>query len=188
LLNVYNNILWGNSASGSGADVYLTGTGQKKLFMFNDANGMYGVWDNSLPLLNVNPQFFDPVNGDYHLQTTSLCANCGTNNASFLPLTDLDGNLRTNSAGQVDLGCYEFNKSATHPADTNADFFISSAEYSAYAAAWKAGQVWTNGPNPGPNPIPANYATRAGYLMTNGGTYTNDGSARPTNWKLPVSQ
>ena len=58
-------------------------------------------------------------------------------------------------------------------------------EYNAYAAAWKAGQTWTNAPNSAPNPIPipANYVTRAGYLMTNGGAYYNDGSARPTNWK-----
>jgi hypothetical protein len=86
----------------------------------------------------------------------------------------------------VDLGCYEFNTTATHPADTNAVFTISAGEYSAYAAAWKAGQIWTNAPGSAPNPapIPANYVTRAGYLLTNGGAYHNDGSARPTNWKL----
>ena len=178
LLNVYNNIIWGNSATGNGADVYLVGTGQKKLLMYNDANGMYGVWDNALPLLNVDPKFFDAVNGDYHLQTNSPCLNYGTN-GTFLPLTDLDGNTRTNNAGQVDLGCYEFNNTAAHPADANTNFVITAAEYANYAAAWKAGQSWTNGPNP----IPADYVTRAGYLMTNSGTYHNDGSARPTNWK-----
>jgi hypothetical protein len=26
--------------------------------------------------------------------------------------------------------------------------------------------------------------TRAGYLMTNGGSYYNAGSARPLNWRL----
>ena len=61
---------------------------------------------------------------------------------------------------------------------------MAADEFQAYAAAWKAGQAWTNGPNPGPNPVWANYVTRAGYLaFTNGGAYTNDGSARPTNWK-----
>jgi len=62
----------------------------------------------------------------------------------------------------------------------NGDFVITPAEYAAYAAAWQNGQTWTNGPNP----IPANYVTRAGYLMTNGGAYYNSGSARPVNWKL----
>ena len=183
LLNVFNNIIWGNTANGNGADVYLTGSGSSKLFMYNDANGMYGVWNNALPQLNVDPKFVNPVNtiyGDFHLQTNSPCANVGTNGVAFLPLTDLDGNARTNSAGQVDLGCYEFNNTAAHPADTDTNFIITAAEYSAYAVAWKAGQSWTNGPNP----ISANYVTRAGYLMTNGGAYHNDGSARPVNWKV----
>ena len=181
LLNVFNNIIWGNSLSGggSGSDVYVAGSGQTKLFMYNDANGMSGTWNNALPQLNLDPKFFDAVNGDFHLQTSSPCANVGTN-GTFLPLTDLDGNARTNSAGRVDLGCYEFNNTATHPADTNASFVITPGEYYAYAAAWKAGQSWTNGPNP----ISADYVTRAGYLMTNGGAYHNDGSARPVNWKV----
>lgn len=189
VLNVFNNIIWGNSANGNGSDVYLSGTGLNKLFKFNDANGLYGVWNDALPQLNVDPRFVNPVNtiyGDYHLKPGSPCMNYGTN-GTFLPPLDLDGNLRTNSAGQVDLGCYEFNITAVHPADTNATFVITAGEYAAYAAAWKAGQAWTNAPPsaPNPNPIPANFVTRAGFLLTNGlnGEYTNDGSARPTNWK-----
>ena len=72
LLNVFNNIIWGNSANGNGSDVYLTGSGLTKLFMFNDANGMYGVWNNALPQLNVDPKFVTrsmTIYGDYHLQT-----------------------------------------------------------------------------------------------------------------------
>lgn len=188
VLNVFNNIIWGNSATGNGSDVYLSGSGASQLFMFNDANGMYGVWNNTLPLTNASPNFFNPISGtvtgDYHLQTNSPCLNYGTN-GTFLPLTDLDGNTRTNSAGQVDLGCYEFNNKAVHPADTNGTFVITAGEYATYAAAWKAGLSWTTAPTNAPNPIPipANYVTRAGYLMTNGGGYYNDGSARPTNWK-----
>lgn len=180
LLNVYNNIIWGNTANGNGGDVWLAGTGKKKLFDFNDADSIYGVWDIALNNIDLSPRFFDPVNGDYHTQTNSPCANAGTNGAPSLPSTDLDGNSRTNSAGLVDMGCYEFNIAATHPADTNASFVITPAEFNAYAAAWQNGQTWTNAPNP----IPANYLTRAGYLMTNGGAYYNSGSARPVNWKL----
>jgi len=184
LLNVYNNIIWGNSAAGNGADVWLAGTGQQKVFLYNDVNNMYGVWDIAQNILNVDPKFFNPVAGDYHLQSTSPCLNYGTNGAPSLPLTDLDGNARTNSGGQVDLGAYEFNTSATHPADTNAAFIITTNEFNAYSAAWKAGLAWTNAPASAPNPIPipANYLTRAGYLLSNGGAYTNNGSARPTNW------
>jgi len=180
LLNVYNNIIWGNTANGNGGDVWLAGTGQKKIFDFNDADSMYGVWDIAQNNIDFSPKFFDPVNGDYHTQSTSPCANAGTSGAPSLPLTDLDGNARTNTAGLVDIGCYEFNTTAAHPADANGDFVISPAEFSAYASAWKNGQTWPSGPNP----IPANYVTRAGYLMTNGGTYYNSGSARPVNWKL----
>ena len=179
LLNVYNNIIWGNSAAGNGVDVWLAGTGQQKLFLYNDVHDMYGVWDIAQNLVDAEPNFFDPVNGDYHLRPGSPCANFGTNGAPYLPATDLEGNARTNNAGLVDLGCYEFNTSATHPADTNAVFVITSDEFNAYAAAWKTGQVWANGPNP----ISADYLTRAGYLMTNGGAYHNDGSMRPVNWK-----
>ena len=178
LLNVYNNIIWGNTANGNGGDVWLTGTGQKKVFDFNDADSIYGVWDIALNNIDLSPQFFDPVNGDYHIQSTSPCKDAGTNGAPSLPATDLDGGPRI-ANGTVDLSCYEFSTAATHPADTDTNWVITAAEFNAYAAAWKAGQTWTNGPNP----IPANYVTRAGYLMTNGGTYHNDGSARPVNWK-----
>ena len=81
ILNVFNNIIWGNTASGNGADVHLAGTGQSKTFRFNDAHDMYGVWDIAVNNLDVSPQFFDPVNGDYHIQSTSPCKDTGTNGA-----------------------------------------------------------------------------------------------------------
>jgi hypothetical protein len=143
---------------------------------------MYGVWDIAQNNIDLAPQFFDPVNGDYHTQIASPCIAAGTTGAPSLPATDLDGTPRVLN-GLVDLGCYEFTTNVTHPADTNGVFVITPAEFSAYAAAWQNGLAWTNGPNPGPNPITADYMTRAGYLMTNGGAYHNDGSARPVNWK-----
>ena len=125
VLNVYNNIIWGNSASGNGADVWLAGTGSKKTFLYNDVHGMYGVWDIAANILDVAPAFFDPVNGDYHLRSTSPCINAGTNGAPSLPAFDLDGNPRTNGTS-VDLGCYEFNNARFHPADVNQDWVISA--------------------------------------------------------------
>ena len=139
---------------------------------------MSGVWDIAVSNIDVSPQFFDPVNGDYHIQSTSPCKEAGTNGAPSLPATDLDGGRRI--VGTVDLGCYEFSTAATHPADTDTNFSLTAAEFNAYAAAWKSGQTWSNTPTV----IPADYVTRAGYLMTNGGTYHNDGSARPVNWKI----
>ena len=178
VLNVDNNIIWGNSATGNGADVWLAGTGSSKKFLNNDAHGMYGVWDIAVNNLDLAPSFFDPVNGDYHLRSTSPCINAGTNGAPSIPPLDLDGNARTNAA-IVDIGAYEFNDTVFHPADLNQDWVITAGEYAAYAAAWKNNQAWPTGPSP----IPADYVTRAGFLQNNGGTYYNDGAGAPLCWK-----
>jgi hypothetical protein len=139
---------------------------------------MYGVWDMALNNQDVSPQFFDPVNGDYHLRRLSPCVNAGTNGAAQLPGVDLDGQPRV-VEGTVDLGCYEFSNSAPHPADVNVDWIISESEYNDYASAWKNDAPWSTGPSP----IPADWVTRAGFLKQNGGKYHNDGSAQPTCWK-----
>jgi hypothetical protein len=143
---------------------------------------MYGVWNIAQNNIDLSPQFFNPISGDYHTQSASPCIAAGTTNVPSMPGTDLDGNPRILN-GLVDMGCYEFTTNVFHPADVTGSWTITAAEFSAYAAAWQNGQSWTNGPNPGPNPITADYVTRAGYLMTNGGAYYNDGSARPVNWK-----
>jgi len=185
---IYNNIFWNNTVTvpGNGGDIYESGS-SPSYFCNNDINDLYGVWTVALNNLNLDPQFFNTLTGDLHLQSTSPCRNAGSNSVPSLPATDLDGNRIPNGSGGVDLGCYMFNNTATHPADTNSAFALTLAEFNAYAAAWKAGQAWTNAPGaaPNPNPIPANYLTRAGYLVTNGGAYYNNGSARPTNWRLP---
>jgi predicted outer membrane repeat protein len=107
VLNVYNNIIISNSASGYGGDVWMGGTGQMKSFVNNDAHDMFGIWDIVENLLDVDPEFVDPAHGDYHLRNTSLCVNAGTNGAPALPATDLDGSPRI-AGGTVDLGAYEF--------------------------------------------------------------------------------
>lgn len=50
---------------------------------------------------------------------------------------------------------------------------ISHNEVTAYGAAWKKGTAWSTPPNP----IPADYITRAGYLWKNGERYDYDLSA-----------
>jgi hypothetical protein len=48
----------------------------------------------------------------------------------------------------------------------------------AYGAAWKKGQGWTEGPAP----IPIGYVTRAGYLWRSGEVYHYDPTADPAVW------
>jgi predicted outer membrane repeat protein len=106
MLDVFNNIIWGNSGA-PGADVWLAGTGEERIFSNNDADGFFGVWDLFENDLDINPQFVDSTNGNYHLVSGSPCINAGDNAAPSLPLTDLEGNPRI-AGGAVDLGCYEF--------------------------------------------------------------------------------
>jgi len=106
VLNVFNNIFWGNSGT-SGADVWVSGIGKKRVFSYNDANGISGVWDLFVNNLDIDPQFVSPTSGDYHLLSTSPCHNAGTIVGLPLPALDLDGNPRIVS-NLIDMGCYQF--------------------------------------------------------------------------------
>jgi hypothetical protein len=174
-----NNVIWNNTASGSGSDVYLAGTGARKEFVNNNASGIAGVWDISVGNIDVAPLFADAANGDYHLTAASPCVNAGTNNAPQLPAVDADGDPRI-AGGRVDMGAYEFLNTDKHPADTNGNWVVEAGEFDAYSDAWRNGRTW--GANS--NAIPASYVTRAGYLKANGGTYHNDGAAKPLRWKV----
>jgi predicted outer membrane repeat protein len=110
-LEVFNNMIWGNSGA-PGADVWLAGTGAERVFSYNDSHDLFGVWDLFENNLDVDPQFVDPANGNYHLQSRSACINAGANGAPSLPATDLDGNPRI-IGGTVDLGCYELGGAPT---------------------------------------------------------------------------
>lgn len=110
ILNVFNNIIWGNYGS-PGADVWLAGTGEERIFSNNDAHDLFGIWDLFEDNLDVDPQFVALATGDYHLQNGSSCLDAGTTAAPFLPAVDLEGNPRTVD-GTVDLGCYELSAPA----------------------------------------------------------------------------
>jgi hypothetical protein len=68
------------------------------------------------------------------------------------------------------------------PADNDpADWRITDVELTAYAAAWKRGTSWPEGPNP----IPASYVSRAGTLWRGGEYYKLDAtvaSGAPLWW------
>lgn len=64
--------------------------------------------------LSVDPLFVNASSGNYHLSSGSPVINAGTNSASGLPSTDLDGNPRI-VGGTVDLGVYELQPPITVP-------------------------------------------------------------------------
>jgi len=68
--------------------------------------------------ISVDPMFVAPGNDDYHLQEGSPCIDAGNNEASNLPETDKDGNIRIAGA-RVDMGAYEW-KSPNQPPSADA--------------------------------------------------------------------
>jgi len=115
--NLYNNIIWNNTAS-DGADLYIDNTGDDPFFsvrvnIFNNdfdqsASGVYITQPFTIDpsnLNNANPLF--QGNGDFYLTSSSPCINTGDNDAPDLPDTDIEGNPRI--VGEtVDMGAYEF--------------------------------------------------------------------------------
>ncbi len=177
VVNVYNNIIWGNITDGDSDDIYLTGYGSSKRLFNNDYHEMVGLWDFSGNNIDVAPLFADAANGDYHLSAVSLCIDVGANDAPDIPETDLEGNPRI-ANGTVDLGAFEHSTTDFHPADANENWIIETDEFTAYGNAWRAGITWETGPNP----IPIDYVTRAGFLKESGGSYHNEGGGKPGCW------
>ena len=180
ILNIYNNIIWGNTAGTEGDDIYLSGYGAKKNFYNNNVHEIVGTLDFAANNIDVAPLFVNTEKDDYHLGAGSLCINAGTNDAPELPGLDMDGNPRI-ADNTVDIGAYEHSSTDYHPADTNKDWTLSTTEVTAYETAWKNGNSWSEGPAQ----IPMNYLTRAGFLQQSGGSYQNAGGSKPLCW-IPV--
>ena len=123
-----NCIVWGNQAVGSGPQIFAQGS----VLTFEHSNVGGGlddvgaccnsqiVWGDGM--IDADPLFADPENGDFRLSAGSPCIDAG-NNFALPPnlLTDLDGFARLaddpdspdtgnsdGSVGVVDMGAYEF--------------------------------------------------------------------------------
>ena len=118
--DIYNNIIWSNSAAAEGADLYIENDANNNFLpstvnLFNNdfdhsASGAYIKLPFAIDptnLNNVDPLFVNPAGGDYRLQAGSPAIDAGDNRAPALPLTDLDGNGRINNL-VVDTGAYEY--------------------------------------------------------------------------------
>lgn len=131
-----------------------------------------GVFDSQTGKVKFGP-FYDGVRRTlgYHVTPTdgAVTAQC------------FDG---TGSADGVDspiTGGHCMVPSVPHPADvTPPGWSLAVGEVTAYGAAWRRGAAW---PAP-PNPIPMDYATRAGFLWRGGECYevTAAGTHAPMWW------
>jgi hypothetical protein len=109
-----------NVATNSGGGVY-GGTGAwayNSIVYYNSAptgsNNIGAKFDASCTQANLpgsgitnEPLFVDPANGDFHLQSHSLCINAGDNSFVASGSTDLDGQPRI-IGSTVDMGVFEF--------------------------------------------------------------------------------
>lgn len=117
--NIYNNIVYKNSAEKIADDLYIINDGDGD-FIPSPVNLYSNDFDQSslgiylkIPftidqsnLNNADPIFTDAPNSNYHLNLTSPCINVGDNSAPDLSSTDKEGNPRI-IGGIVDMGAYE---------------------------------------------------------------------------------
>jgi hypothetical protein len=123
---VKNAIIWGNATPFNDTQSIITNS---------DVQGGYVGMGN----LDIDPKFVGPepsgiaptLNGDYHVQATSLTIDRGDNGTISLTDTDLDGNLRRFSGGTVDMGAYEFQGAA-----------VANVIISAQTGNWESNTTW----------------------------------------------
>ena len=109
--NIYNNIIWGNTATTAGEDLYVDNDadGNATASTVNLFNNDYTDFGSNLGtnLSQGNNMNQDPLlTANFHLQTGSPCINAGSATAPSLPATDCDGEPRI-SGTAPDLGADE---------------------------------------------------------------------------------
>ena len=169
-----SNIFWDNTANSEGDDIFLIGFGGNPRILNNNTvnvKEIVGTFENAANNNSSDPLFYSPETGDYHLHPNSPCIDAGLSYTS----SDLDGTPILNIR---DMGVYEYNPKVSHPADTNTNFNIEENEYNTYNNAWRNNLKWTKHPIN----IPIEYNTRAGFIVENGGSYTNTGAMKPLCW------
>lgn len=120
--NIYNNIVFNNSATGDGLDIYLNDDVNANLMgstvnLFNnDFSDFFSVCENALNCvpninrgsnINTNPLFVNAAGGDVSLMSNSPAIDLGDPAAPDLPATDFAGNPRTVGPAP-DMGALEF--------------------------------------------------------------------------------
>ncbi|MCP4259680.1 MAG: right-handed parallel beta-helix repeat-containing protein [Planctomycetes bacterium] len=137
-VNIYNNIIWGNTALNNGADLYIADDGDGNFIgaEVNLHNNDYSVLayddgDNLHHGDNINQ---DPLlTADFHLQAGSPCIDAGENGAPGIPSTDFEGDSRTidgngDGSSVADMGADEYDPGPPPaPAGGGGGCFIATA-------------------------------------------------------------
>jgi len=110
--SVVNSIIWSNTAGFNGDQIYLDTSGNPPGSITVTYSDVQDGWPG-LRNKNFDPEFVDPLNGNYHLSASSRCIDKGNNDVPYLPATDIDGDYRFIDGGGspaaiVDMGADEF--------------------------------------------------------------------------------
>ncbi|KKL91120.1 hypothetical protein LCGC14_1897870, partial [marine sediment metagenome] len=108
---ITNTIFWGNSAVSSGDEVYKSSGSPVYSYCDIKDSGGSSSWDTSLGTdgggnIDVDPDFVDAANDDYHLDRSSPCIDAGDPSGDYSGQTDIDGDPRV-IAGTIDMGADE---------------------------------------------------------------------------------
>jgi len=105
-LNVYNSIIWGNTAQNDGQQILNSAS--TELF-YSCISNTFLDFSPTVVLnncLHANPKFYDNYNFDYRITSMSPCINAGLNSYNISPL-DIRGQARIQNS-TIDMGAYEF--------------------------------------------------------------------------------
>ena len=115
-LDLYNTIVRGNSlGSGESQDLYVgkSGPGHAEVAAYHcdigSVDGDPGLY-SPVNVIDADPAFFDPENGDFHLRAGSACIDAGTTaipDPPGLPAADFEGDPRIVGVAP-DIGADEF--------------------------------------------------------------------------------
>jgi hypothetical protein len=110
-INIYNNIVFNNTADGCGNDIFVGDGGgpDPTVNVFNnDYHDLCDPGFNSGNNIDKDPLFVGAASLNIHLRPGSPCINAGDNSAPSIPAKDFEGDPRI-IGGTVDMGADEFN-------------------------------------------------------------------------------